>query len=226
MKKQKQQKDIRIQQLFDSYEQGVSPQTHLVGKAQAELSARRSNGTKQRTRWTWTAVVCCALALLLITVGVAKTILPAPADVQYYTASEVVKKSVDGVFAGEKINLSGFDNSPYTLVSQKYYAYYFKSSGQLAYIVAQLGFSTENGIVEMRLIAESDGYVKLDWNSDYQKHLKNNSALSVLPDYGTDLVGEYVTNAYFRANGMHFYVYTQSNPTAGQFVQPILQILS
>lgn len=50
MKKQKQQKDIRIQQLFDSYEQGVSPQTHLVGKAQAELSARRSNGTKQRTR--------------------------------------------------------------------------------------------------------------------------------------------------------------------------------
>ena len=216
----KQQNQNEIQKLFDDYAESLSPQPQLASRAKERYLSMQVAQKPRRAVW---AAAVCAVIVFVIAAAAVLPVLTGGGEPQVYAASQTAGQRVDADFAGEIVNLQAFEGSAYSIVSQKYYA--FRLDGNVVYMAAQLGFSTDQGIVEVQFVAEKDGFVRLDWRTDYERYLKDNDGLRVVERRPENMPGEYVTNAYFKANGMRFYVYTQCNPSAAQFVQPILQIM-
>ena len=201
----KQQNQNEIQKLFDDYADSLSPQPQLASRAKERYLSMQVAQKPRRAVW---AAAVCAVIVFVIAAAAVLPVLTGGGEPQVYAASQTAGQRVDADFAGEIVNLQAFEGSAYSIVSQKYYA--FRLDGNVVYMAAQLGFSTDQGIVEVQFVAEKDGFVRLDWRTDYERYLKDNDGLRVVER---------------RPENMHFYVYTQCNPSAAQFVQPILQIM-
>lgn len=220
-----QDKDKQIEKLFDNYADSLPEQPHLAEKARGIALSR----SRKKTRWWVSFVAVCGvlIAVLVLSLGVLGKLIPQVRPQQnysLYTNSDVTGKRADLTLAKDYINIQGFDgNENYTVVSENYYAYYFKDSDELAYIKAFIGISTENGIVEVTLIAEKDQFVRMDLVSEYRRYIAGNNSPVTFENLEANR-GEYVTAAYFKAKGMHFYVATQSNPSTAYDVEKILEI--
>lgn len=213
-------KDKQIQQLFDNYAESLPQQDHLADKALGMAFAR-----PKKKKWWIVPVVAtyCVLVIALLTVAVVLTtsivnISPSP-TYQVYTSSQVTGHSVDRSDIANAVKVDLIDEQ-YDVIFENYRAYYF-DDGQLAYIRASLGISTEYGVVEVQLIAETNEFVRQDLKYTYDNYIYGQS-FTQNQDYED---GEYITASYFEGEDMHFYIETMSNPSTELDVQKILQIL-
>lgn len=113
----------------------------------------------------------------------------------------------------------------FSVTYERYYAYYFKSNGELAYIQAILGVETEEGIVEINLIADNHKYVEASRLEAYYHNIYYSDQQVVINNSAVEN-GEYVTRAYFNANNFNFYFYAQSNQQNSAEIQEIVKIFS
>lgn len=221
MKKQ----DDKIQQLFDSYASELTPRNDLSSAARDEMvalnkqpkpsaSARQNNGFVRHLGWL---IPVSAVVLFIAVFSVfgpifglgdflqcnhnAQTPPVTPAET-VYTFADVKGRSVTLDDCDEALQVSRLLDE-YDIINSRYYAFY-TADGELRYIRAFLGVRDQDGVfTELELIAEVDGYVREDLKSIYDS-LGGYSGL--VSDSGYAANGEYVTQAYFAARNMHFYV--------------------
>lgn len=223
-------KDKQIQQLFDNYAETLEPQTHLAEKACAECRASSRKKTATRRAVFKPILAACCVFVVLVVFGVSLHSIGIPPlsespSVVAYNVSSVRGRSVGRTDVEDILPMDVFDNSAsYKIVSERYYAFYFKDSNQLAYIKAILGVSTENGIVELSVVAESKDFVRNDLQTYYEAAIKDGNGVQ----YGTSVTenGEYVTSAFFEAREMHFYISARGNPLTKEDVKEIIEFFA
>ena len=152
----KQQNQNEIQKLFDDYAESLSPQPQLASRAKERYLSMQVAQKPRRAVW---AAAVCAVIVFVIAAAAVLPVLTGGGEPQVYAASQTAGQRVDADFASEIVNLQAFEGSAYSIVSQKYYA--FRLDGNVVYVAAQLGFSTDQGIVEVQFVAEKDGFVRL-----------------------------------------------------------------
>ena len=236
--------DDAIQKLFDDYAEDLGERVDLAERAKAALAAKNAatdvNKAKQQRKpnfWSWLAPICAVLIIVVVSFGVLaplgifgdggklsdgdqvagnEQVDSSVSNIEYYAASDVKGRSVaykdcDGTLKISQIKA----DADYTVVSERYYAFYFED-GTLAYIKAVLGVRSDEGFCEITIIAEVDGLLRNDLSDRYGKFISGRDVeiMVTLPDDK----GEYVTNAYFSARGSHFYVYamTGANSTLAE----------
>lgn len=213
-------KDKQIQQLFDDYAQSLPQQDHLAEKARGMAFAR----PKKKKWWLVPMVAAyCVLAVAVLFVAVTLTvslvnISPQP-TYQVYTSTDVTGHIVDRSDIANAVKVDLIDEQ-YNVIFENYRAYYF-DDGNLAYIRASLGISTEYGVVEVQLIAENNKFVRDDLTYTYDNYVQGQS----FAQYKKFKDGEYITSAYSEGDDLHFYIETMSNPNTELDVEKILQIL-
>lgn len=126
-------------------------------------------------------------------------------SIVYYAISDVKGKSVGLSDVDDKLQISRLEYSGYQIVSERYYAFY-TDEGELAYIKALIGVRGDSGFAEITIIAEADGMVRDDFKDIYLQYGNLDESLLVR-DTQLDDKGEYVTQGFFKARDMHFYVY-------------------
>lgn len=201
----------------------------------ANKQSNQGNNRSANRRFGWMASLASAFVVLIICVGI---ILPqvngnrtdgpinseqtTPGSDQsgqtgdgtsnsivYYAMADVKGKSVPLDEVDDMLMTSRLrDDSDCQVVSERYYAFY-TDDGTLAYIKALLGVRTDDGFVEITLIAEVDGMVRNDLKDVYRSHSHVEEG-HLVGDTLLDDKGEYVTQGYFNARNMHFYVYAKT----------------
>lgn len=213
---------------------------------------QKAQGNKQSAngRFKWIASFACAFVVLIISVGIVLPLIngngintpsndehtqpPAPGQnaqteetdktIVYYTLSDVKGKTVALSEVDNALQISRLHNSSnYQVVSERYYAFY-TDDGDLAYIKALLGVRTDDGFAEITLIAEVNGMVRDDLKGIYSQYhgIYDNDLISSTE---LDKNGEYVTQGYFSARNMHFYVYAETGANSWLSEQIISNLL-
>ncbi len=244
----KQQNSAQIAQLFDDFAESLPSQTHLSEKASNAMPSARK---KIKRRWVFALAACCVVVLIAVCVfyksieapqnstsneqSPNSQVLPGSSGTQGSTSLSVEvfePQDVDNVVllapasAEKYLPISVLKAQPqFNVVYERYYAYYFKQIGELAYIQAILGVETEYGVVEINLIADDENYVEESRLEAYNLTIKDNKQDVVFCDEEVNN-GEYVTRAYFNANNFNFYIYAQSNPQNSANVEEIIKIFS
>ena len=224
MKKQ----DDLIKQLFDNYADELTPRDDLSSAARYEMTAmseqrkpsastRKNNGFVRHLGWlipvSFVVLFVSVLLVFLPVLGLNddpnsgnhNTQLPTTETV--YTFADVKGRRVTLDDCDDILQISRLVEADYEIVSERYYAFYTES-GELRYVKALLGVRNSNGFfTEIEIIAEVDGFVRKDLKSTYDMYSRYDGMVS---DSGYADNGEYVTQAYFAARNMHFYVVAQS----------------
>lgn len=228
----KQHDDI-LQQLFDSYASQLKPRDDLCSAARDEMtalnaqqkpsdSARKNKGFARHLGWI---IPVSFVLIFIVSLAVFAPVLglhdlgsgnhnaqdnPVTPTETVYTFADVKGRSVSRALCDEKLQVSRLVAAGYEVVGERYYAFY-TDDGELRYIHAMLGVRTADGeFTEIELIAEVDGYVRKDLKRTYDSY-RRYSGLAA--DSGYDDNGEYVTQAYFAARNMHFYVVAHNGQT-------------
>ena len=227
MKKQ----DDMIQELFDSYASELTPRDELSSAARDEMtalnvqqkpsaSARKNNGFVRHLGWIIPVSLVFVVLLVLMAFSPVlglddffqdnSTAQNPPETV--YTFADVKGRSVTLADCDGMLQISRLKSAGYEVLNAHYYAFY-TADGDLRYIRALLGVRTEDGeFTEIELIAEVDGYVREDLKSIYDSHSGYSGLVS---ESGYADNGEYVTQAYFAARDMHFYVVARNGQLTG-----------
>ena len=232
--------DESIQNLFDNYASELTPRQDLAEKAKMEMverkaqpstSARKNSSFWVHFAWiTPVAAVFIAVVVLMFNLpiftglgnlfndGESPSNQQTTTAVAYYTFADVKGRRVDRDDYDEMLNVSKLETNGYDIVGERYYAF-FTEEGELRYVKAYLGVrSTDGTFTELELIAEVDGYVRRDLQNIYEQN-RNLKGLGVEGNY--DDSGEYITQAYFAARNLHFYVVARN----GQRTQVPVDIL-
>lgn len=235
--------DERIQNLFDDYAEQLTPRQDLAEKAKMEMvadkQAKPSPSSRPKTsfwtRFAWiTSVAAVFIAIIVIIFSLPTTNdgmgnmsngsgpqQSAPAVV-YYSYADVKGKSVYLDDYDDVLQISKLSATGYQVVGQRYYGF-FTQDGQLRYVKAQLGVrSTDGTFTELELIAEVDGYVRRDLRDIYDRY-SSTDGLKVGSGYDVD--GEYVTQGYFAARNLHFYVMAR-NGQRSNVAEDIMRLLA
>ena len=238
------ERDERIQNLFDNYADELAPRADLADKALAEMTANKTQPSasprKKSSFWAnlaWIAPIAAVFIAVLVAIfslpvfngGLGDTNGEGTTDnvpsqqptvaVSYYTYADVKGRSVDIADYDDELQLSKLLASGYRVVGQKCYAFY-TSDDQLRYIKVYLGLRSADGtFTELELIAEVDGYVRSDLRDIYNNY-HYHSGLSAHSDY--DDKGEYITQAFFATRDMHFYAVARN----GQYTTEARDILT
>lgn len=247
--RKKQQNNAQIVQLFDGFAESLPAKPHLAQKAadKAMSSARPKN---KRFGWVFALATCCVVILIAVCVfpnlNIGAPQNPAPGDlepsgpaqdnpapgnpapsVQVFDSEDVGHRIILASARAEKLlPISVLKEQPqFKVTYERYYAYYFNNSGELAYIQAILGVETEYGIVEISLIADNQNYVEQSRLEVYNYNILNSNQQVVLTNSAADK-GEYVTRAYFNANNFNFYIYARSNYQNSANAEEIVKIFS
>lgn len=215
--------DEKIQNLFDDYAQELKPREDLAEKARltmvANNQAKPSTSTRKNSsfwvHFAWiTPVAAVFIAIVVIMFNLPFFALgnlfgdddssgQTTTTVAYYTYADVKGRSVSRADYDDVLQVSRLEKNGYDIVGERYYAF-FTEKGELRYIKAYLGVRSPDGtFTELTLIAEVDGYVRKDLQDIYDLYSGFNS-MSV--NSGYDSVDEYVTQAYFAARNLHFYI--------------------
>lgn len=220
------EKDKELQRIFDDFGDSLAPQPELSQRARQRF-AENKNARKKFSHWG--LVWCCAFLAVFVVgstvfgVLAGQNNLNADSAVVYFK-NQVAGKRISAAAAADIISTQKLDKTDYKVVSETYYAYYFKETDELAYVRGKLGVSTENGIVELDIVAESNKYVKKDFEEYYNSNAnKPDSFCDAATD--TDMSGEYVTSSFIHAEEMHFYVSSLGNPSTQEDVEKIIKLL-
>lgn len=228
------QKD-EIKKLFDDYADDLTPRQDLASKAKTAMSVKnnkqsaKGNTQSANRRFRWVASLSCAFIVLIVCVGIMLPLITGErpdnsgnhgqthpsgteentqtgSDIVYYAMSDFKGKSVALSQVDDALQISRLhESSSYQVVSERYYAFY-TDDGALAYIKALLGVRGNSGFAEITLIAEADGMVRNDLKDIYLSYCGVDEYYFVC-DTQLDDKGEYVTQGFFNARNMHFYVY-------------------
>ena len=237
MKKQ----DEMIKQLFDGYARELTPRDDLSSAARDEMtvlnkqqqpsaSARKNNGFARHLGWIipvsvvvlFVAVVSVFLPFLRFGdgTGSGNDVVTTPPAPEYYTFSDVKGRSIAIDDCDDMLQISRLLDK-YVLISERYYAFYTQD-GELRYIRANLALRDSDGtFTEIELIAEVDGYVREDLERTYNAY-SGYGDLVCGSNYADN--GEYVTQAFFAARDMHFYVVAR-NGQATKVAREIISML-
>lgn len=232
--------DETIQNLFDDYAEELKPRRDLADKAMNEMVAHQAKPSpsvrKKPSRihlgWIVTAAVVFIAVIAIIfdlsifnddgeLDGSGSSQFPAQ-TVAYYNITDVKGRSVSRDDCDDMLQVSKLVANGYQVLGERYYAF-FTEDGHLRYIKAYLGVRAPDGtFTELTLIAEVDGYVRRDLQTIYQQYAYSDG-LEATSSF--DNSGEYVTNAYFAARNLHFYVVAR-NGERTDVAKEILQTLS
>lgn len=222
---EKQQKSAQIAQLFDEFAENLPSRPHLSAKAEEAMSSARPK--TGHFGIIAVAAVCCAVILLAVFVlpGIYDG-LPDYGNVTVFSRSQLGEKVYLSAAEAEKLlPLSVLKQSRLNVVYERYHAYYFESSGEFAYVCALLGVEAEYGIIEVRLIADSAGYVEAGRKDLYDAYIRNSDGKASVR-YGESENGETVINAYYNAGSLNYYVSALSNPNNDAYSEEIVKIFS
>ena len=217
--------DEEIQNLFDDYASDLAPREDLADKARMEMVANNqakpsTSARKNSSFWlhfAWIAPVAVVFVAVIAVIFTLPTFIGGLADrfgeelssqpstnaVAYYSFADVKGRSVSRADYDDVLQVSRLESNGYQVVGERYYAF-FTEEGELRYIKAFLGVRSPDGtFTELSIIAEVDGYVRADLRDIYDLC----SPLHYMGvDSRYDKNGEYVTQAYFAARDLHFYV--------------------
>lgn len=242
MKQSEQHHDAQIGRLFDDFAESLPEQTRLSSRAEKVGFAPRG---KQRG-WI-AAVVCCAAVLIAVLIvpllsnqisgmdGNNQTAALGSADVYTLsqvqrrrlspTASETSDSQSESVASDESSFAAAMrEQTEYSVTYEKYYAFYFTSTDELAFIKAVLGVETDYGIVEIEAIAEAQDYVEQSREKIYRNVLEGtDGGKNVFSE--NDGNGEFVTKAYFNQSGYNFYLTALCNPQNSDDAEKIIEFI-
>lgn len=200
----------KIQKLFDDYADELADQSHLASKARQQMA----NRPKRLNLIKWLSPVAAFCVLAVICIAVLPNVAPplstpdytpndssASGPVVAYDVSEVKGRLASVESVAHLFNIDNLQTETSKVVYQKFGEYYL--DGELVYVKAEIGVITESGITEVYAMAEKDGYLRSDLEADVANFANGQAIVS----HSWQSNGEYVTNAYFCARGMHFYVY-------------------
>ena len=236
--------DETIQNLFDAYAEELTPRVDLAEKAKMEMVAEKQakpsvSARKNSSFWlhfAWITPVAAVFVAVIVVIFTLPTFigglgslfgddeLPSgkPATVAYYSLADVKGRSVSIDDYDDMLQVSRLKENDYQIVGQRCYAF-FTEQGELRYIKAYLGVRSPDGtFTEVELVAEVDGYVRDDLKDIYDLY-SNLHRMGVDSRY--DNSGEYVTQAYFAARDLHFYVVAR-NGMPNRVATDILEIIS
>ncbi len=227
-------KDDKLNQLFNEYAEEFTPVDGVTDKARAEM--HKTHKKKRITKRLVSALAC--IIVICVTLAVVCPIVinqfgdkgspptssaPDHGDWSGDATVEIVEYN-RGAVRGEACAASDvmidMENivAKYAIVSEKYYACYYED--KLVYYIASFGILHENGIAEVSVIIEKDGYVRKDLKEDYDNYMTDSM---VLRD-SRDVTGEYVTKGYLQANGFHCYLEVMGNSSVvSDFAEYILE---
>ena len=236
--------DETIQNLFDAYAEELKPRQDLAEKAKMEMVERKSqpstSARKNSSFWlhfAWITPVTAVFIAIVIVIFNLPVFLgslgdkfgkdetpsqqqPAP-SVAYYTYADVKGRSVSWEDYDDMLQISKLAENGYQVVGEHCFAFY-TTEGELRYIKLYLGVRASDGtFTELELIAEVDGYVREDLYNIYDSY-KNRDGLSTNSHYASN--GEYVTQGYFAARNLHFYVVAR-NGQRTEVAKDILQVI-
>lgn len=201
-------RDRDIEKLFDDYAAEQPARPELADRARSRL-AQRANPKRKRSGAVVRWVACCC-AVAVVVVGLAYFVPRLLADnpgsqnavdnYASYSPLYVTAKN-DGGNYRSMFGVDGLDSSPlYSVVYERYTAF-FDANDKLMYVRIALGVRADNNFVEMDIIAETDGFVRADLVERYRAAGSSTDEFSV-----STRRGEYVTSAFMRAGGYHFYI--------------------
>ena len=240
--------DDTIQALFDDYAEDFNERSDLASKATQALAAKNANqqNTSKSQRkpkiWNWLTPIFAALIVVVLSFSIwsptnGDNVGPNGSNqnqadssndetqttLKYYTSAEVKGRSVALTNFDETLNVSKIkDNEEYSVISERYYAFYF-TNGELAYVKAVLGVRSDEGFCEIVIIAESDGVVRSDLRDAYDYYISGSKHANMYTRL--DDKGEFVTEAYFNARNAHFYVYGMTGANRALAEKIISEIL-
>lgn len=224
-------KDRQIQELFDGYADELRERHDLASRARAQMTEKRGKRRVRETRRVSArrkrraAIICITSLAAAAAVGVfAFGVLPkmlvggdslpgssdnsasSPAPAIRYSLYEVRAVSVSAAFAEAYIDLSEL-KAQSAVFDEHYYACYIDNETSPVYVRGVFGVETPDGMAEMSVIAERDGYRRDDLEKSYNELITPSGYYMYYNNYDK---GEYVTTAYFAARGYNYYVYAQS----------------
>ena len=239
----KKQDDI-LQQLFDDYASELKPRDDLSSAARYEMtalnaqqkpstSARKNKGFVRHLGWI--IPVSFVFIFIVSFVSVFAPVLGlndlhngshnaqnTPVAPKVYTFADVKGRSVSKNYCDGILQISRIEAAGCEVVSERYYAFY-TDKGDLRYIRAMLGVRTADGeFTEIELIAEVEGYVREDLQYTYDSVSVYQRFVSA-SGYADN--GEYVTQAFFVARNMHFYVVAR-NGQSTEIAEEIISLLA
>lgn len=213
-----------IAQLFDNFAQSLPQQQHLCSAAAQQMRSAPVTAKPALPKFSIAAVCACVLVVVLLAVVVAGQ-FNQPMLATVYAASEVSGQTTQAQQAQQLLPLQQLSQH-YTICSQRFRTYYFKQDNSFAYIAAAIGVETEFGVVELYVIAEREDVVLEKRHKTYTNCIYGKT-YTLFEGNSSDR-GEYVTRAYFAANGNNYYIVTQSNQsnlqTSANLVQLFLQL--
>ena len=234
--------DETIQKLFEDYASDLTPREDLAVKAKMEMVERKAqpstSARKNSSPWIHFAWIAPVAVMFIAVIAVIFTLplfggpggmfneddTPSSSTnaVVYYSYADVKGRSVSRNDYDDVLQVSRLEANGYQVVGEKYYAF-FTEEGELRYVKAYLGVRSPDGtFTELSLIAEVDGYVRKDLQDIYHMY-SSRDGLDMDSHY--DDSGEYVTQAYFAAHDLHFYVLARNGQRTNA-VNAILQMLS
>lgn len=210
--------DDKIKQLFDNFADELTPRDDLSNKAKATLRQKRP-----RSGRGWIFAVAMACVALLIVSSVLRIVTngngdhgsdvkPPQQEEQYSTfalsdvkGTRLAEGSKDFADAAKLVGVELFKDASFTVVSQRYVAFYFKNNADtLAYVKAYLLVRSDDCALELTIIAETDGFVSNDLQWLYRSGTHGSVSQSNVTEQG-----EYASIGFVRnsAENTHFYVY-------------------
>ncbi len=230
-------KDDQLNQIFDAYaDEFPQQQQNLTNKARAQMQKSR----KTKLTFKVLAGVLCCLVVCLISISVFNNIMDNFGDVNdnkndwdssadesvppSSSAQEVqmyARKDLTGKYCDlsdvQVVNLQSLHQQLGIVEGAKYYAFY-NDADQLVCYVATFAVVGENGIAEVSLIVEKDGFVRSDLSNAYNQQMS--TTLNVYQTVSQN--GEYVTMAFLQQQGFHCYMQIAGDQSVSDKIATII----
>lgn len=201
-------KNDKIQKLFDDYSAELTPQEQLADKAVSAMNARKKTSAKRRFSFAALAVCFVCFVLIVSSLGIfdsgntdkgdnnAPSASSAP-TVTYFAQSQLKGKRInvdsDGFSSSCQTLLDRLRQSELIVSSERYSAYYFKDTNELACIRADLLIRTDSSAVEVTIWFYSEGYVWRELRAQYTSYY----AYGMSIQDGVTETGEYLSSSFF-----------------------------
>lgn len=218
-------KNDKIQKLFDDYSEELTPQEQLADKAISAMNARKKTSVKRRLSFVALAACFVCLVLVVSSLGVFDGIgsdkgnfdnspaAPTVPAVTYFAQSQVRGKRVNVVSdfsASSQTILDKIKQSELTVLSERYSAYYFKTTDALAYIRADLLIRTDSSAVEVTILFYSEGYVLRELESQHASYYAY--GMHIRDDLTEN--GEYLSSSFFADGAKNIFVTATGGATS------------
>ena len=211
----------KIQKVFDDYADNLPDQSHLANEAAKQLASRKN----KKSVWRWLAPVAAAFVAVVLCFTVLDGVWDSsngnhgndstmdkpnseplnPEQMIAYDVTQATGMVADTAQAEQVFNVKAVDgDDSYTVVYQKYYAFYLEGQTEIAYYRAYLGIMANGSLTEVYVIAENPKYRNNALSDRFADFYASGNTRFC---YGYER-GEYTTEAQFVARGYRFFAMT------------------